>query len=79
MRSLTISAARNTLPSLIDDVLTRHETIIISRNGKPVAQLSPIPADSYATDHSRYALRGVPISISDDFDDPTPELWEALQ
>ena len=79
MRSLTISAARTTLPSLIDDVLTRHETIIISRNGKPVAQLSPISADSHATDHSRYALRGVPIAISDDFDDPTPDLWEALQ
>jgi antitoxin (DNA-binding transcriptional repressor) of toxin-antitoxin stability system len=78
MRSLTISAARSTLPSLVDDIIARHETIIISRKGRPVAQLSPIPADTYATDPSRYALRGVPIVISDDFDEPMADLWEAM-
>lgn len=78
MRSLTISAARSSLPSLVDDVLSKHETIIISRNGKPVAQLTPIPADSYAEECSRYPLRGIPIQISDDFDEPISELWEAL-
>ena len=25
-----------------------------------------------------YPLRGLPITISDDFDEPMPELWEAL-
>ncbi len=25
-----------------------------------------------------YPLRGLPITISEDFDDPMPELWEAL-
>ena len=25
-----------------------------------------------------YPLRGLPITISEDFDDPLPELWEAL-
>ncbi len=25
-----------------------------------------------------YPLRGLPINISDDFDEPMPELWEAL-
>ncbi|MGL5793011.1 MAG: helix-turn-helix domain-containing protein [Waterburya sp.] len=25
-----------------------------------------------------YPLRGMPISIADDFDEPMPELWEAL-
>jgi hypothetical protein len=25
-----------------------------------------------------YPLRGLPITISQDFDDPMPELWEAL-
>jgi hypothetical protein len=25
-----------------------------------------------------YPLRGLPIIISDDFDEPMPELWEAL-
>lgn len=26
-----------------------------------------------------YPLRGLPITISDDFDEPMPELWEALE
>lgn len=25
-----------------------------------------------------YPLRGLPITISEDFDDPLPELWEAM-
>ena len=25
-----------------------------------------------------YPLRGLPITISDDFDEPMPELWESL-
>jgi prevent-host-death family protein len=59
MRSLSVSSARSNLTSLLDDVLINHETIIISRRGKPVAHLAPIPPD--------------------DFDEPVPVLWEALE
>lgn len=31
-----------------------------------------------ATQPKTYPLRGLPITISEDFDDPLPELWEAL-
>ena len=31
-----------------------------------------------ATLEKTYPLRGLPITISEDFDDPLPELWEAL-
>jgi hypothetical protein len=30
------------------------------------------------TPEKTYPLRGLPITISEDFDDPMPELWEAL-
>ena len=30
------------------------------------------------TPEKTYPLRGLPITISDDFDEPMPELWEAL-
>lgn len=78
MRSLSISSARSKLPSLLDDVFINHETIIISRKGKPVAQLAPIPSDTYQDEVARFPLRGISISIAEDFDEPAPELWEAL-
>ena len=28
---------------------------------------------------SSYPLRGLPVAISEDFDEPMPELWEALE
>ncbi|NJM98360.1 MAG: hypothetical protein HC800_15440 [Phormidesmis sp. RL_2_1] len=28
--------------------------------------------------HPNYPLRGLPLVIADDFDEPMPELWEAL-
>ena len=79
MRSLSVSSARSNLTSLLDDVLINHETIIISRKGKPVAQLAPIPPDICREEATPFPLRGISISISDDFDEPAPGLWEALE
>ena len=79
MRSLSVSSARSQFPSLLDDVLIRHETIIISRKGKPVAQLTPIPADISLGEKKRFPLRAIAITIADDFDEPAPQLWEALE
>jgi len=79
MRSLSVSSARSSLPSLLDDVFIKHETIIISRKGKPVAQLTPIPSDTHMAESVRFPLRSIPISIAENFDEPDPELWEALE
>lgn len=79
MKSLSISSARSKLPSLLDDVCNKHETIIISRKGKPVAQLAPIPSDTYQNESVRYPLRGISIAIAADFDEPDPYMWEALE
>lgn len=79
MRSLSVSSARSKLPTLLDDVFIKHETIIISRKGKPVAQLAPLPVEVGGnSDKTRFPLRAVAIDIADDFDEPTPEMWEAL-
>ena len=79
MRSLSISSARSKLPSLVDDVVARHESIIINRKGKPVAQLTPISSDTVQNDAARFPLRCISITIAQEFDEPAPELWEALQ
>jgi prevent-host-death family protein len=79
MRSLSVSSARSKLTSLLDDVLANHETIIISRKGKPVAQLTPIPSGAYQDRATRFPLRGIPISIAEDFDEPVSGLWEVFE
>jgi len=40
MSSYSVAVAKNTLPSLIDKALAGEE-VVITRHGKPVAQLSP--------------------------------------
>ena len=49
VRTLNVSSARSKLPSLLGDVASKHETIIISRKGKPVAQLAPLSSDPQAS------------------------------
>lgn len=76
---MSVSSTRSNLPSLLDDVFTKHETIIISRKGKPVAQLVPILSDTYQDEAARFPLRSVAITITESFDEPASELWEVLE
>lgn len=79
MRSLSITSARSQLPSLIDDVCLRKETIIIRRRGKPVAKLTPVPPDPLPDETAKFPLRSISIVIPEDFDEPPPGLRETLQ
>ncbi len=79
MKSYSVTSARGKMPALLDEVITKHEIIIISRKGKPVAQIVPIPSITYSAETTRFPLRGVAISFAEDFDEPAPELWEALE
>lgn len=76
MKALNISEARNTLPALVDAVSTTHAPVVLLRYGKPAAMLVPIAAEVAKEDP--YPLRKVPLTIADDFDAPTPDLWAAL-
>jgi prevent-host-death family protein len=73
---LSISDARNHLPSIIDEVSHTNEPVVIERYGKPVARIIPFTPEK--RDPTRYPLRGQPCSVSLDFDEPMPELWNAL-
>jgi prevent-host-death family protein len=74
MKSLSLSEARRTLPSLADDVVERGEEIVVTRRGKPILRLVPVAPEPPAM-----GLRGLPVQISDDFDDPVEQNWEALE
>lgn len=76
-KSLNVSEARKEFPTLIDLVAVGRGQVIITRRGKPVARLVP-----YGKNVSReevYPLRGLALRISDDFNEPMPELWDALR
>jgi prevent-host-death family protein len=60
----------------IDEVAANQSEVIITRKGLPVARIVPYSISD--TPNKNYPLRGMPIKISDDFDEPMPELWDAL-
>ena len=73
-KQFNISEARANLPELIDGLEQGLETeIIITRHGKPVAKLNP-----YIFLQKEYSLRGLPFSMSDDFNEPMEDLWETV-
>jgi len=76
MKTLRVADVRNHLPAVIDEVVRSNEPIIVSRYGKPVVTIVPFTAGQ--TMETRYPLRGQKISVANDFDEPTPDLWQAL-
>jgi prevent-host-death family protein len=75
MKELEIQETDTTLMTLVDEVAANSSEVIITRNAKPIARIIPF---EITLSKGNYPLRGIPISISEDFDEPMPELWEAL-
>jgi antitoxin (DNA-binding transcriptional repressor) of toxin-antitoxin stability system len=75
MKELEIQETDTTLMMLLEEVTANKSEVIITRNGKAIARITPLGT---TPSKGNYPLRGVPIYISEDFDEPMPELWEAL-
>lgn len=73
---LNIQETDSTLTALLDEVAATQTEIVITRNGIPIACMIPCETNQTATEN--YPLRGMPITIAEDFDEPMPELWDAL-
>lgn len=56
MRQVGVYDAKTQLPRLLDDV-ERGETITITRHGRPVARLVPVPSRGRSVDEAIAALR----------------------
>lgn len=52
MLLFNIHDAKSNLSGLVADVETKHETVILCRSGKPVAQIVPIEPLASALKHS---------------------------
>jgi antitoxin (DNA-binding transcriptional repressor) of toxin-antitoxin stability system len=76
MKYLNISRTDSILTEILDELAETHAEVVITREGTPVARIVPWQAKSNLANN--YPLRGMPITIAEDFDKPMPELWEAL-
>ena len=72
MQLVNVHQAKTQLSKLLDQVVSGEE-IVIARHGKPVARLSPMPAE--LPPRKPGALKGK-IWIADNFDDFDEELEE---
>ena len=76
MKHLEIKEVNTTLALLIHEIATNQDEIIITQNGAPIARVIPFTTKSEIPNN--YPLREMPITISEDFDEAMPELWDAL-
>jgi prevent-host-death family protein len=68
----SVSEARRELPDLLARVESGTEEIVITRRGNQVARIVAVRPQEISL-----SLRSVPLELSDDFDEPLEDLWEA--
>lgn len=76
MKYLDIAEVQKDLLTLLDEIAVSREEVMITRDGIGVAMI--LPCEKTKPEASKYLLRGLAIHIVDDFDEPLPELWEAM-
>jgi len=74
MNAVSVSGLRSALPELLKKVEATHEPLTVTRHGKAIAKLVPAEGE----EKKMYALRGKPIWISPDFDEPMDGLLDAV-
>ena len=76
MKTLTISEARNSLPTLVDEIVGTQEPVVVVRHGRPVVTIAAFHGK---TSRDAYALRRVSIRMRKDFNKPMSDEWSALR
>jgi sulfur carrier protein ThiS len=76
MKYLDVQETDSTLTAILNELTETQTEVVVTREGIPVARI--VPWQAKATSSYHYPLRGMPITIAEDFDEPMPELWEAL-
>jgi len=70
MKQLNVYEAKTQLSSLLDQV-SKGESFIIAKAGKPIARLSPL--NSGKRHNFKFGTMKGKIKLAPDFDDPLPE------
>jgi antitoxin (DNA-binding transcriptional repressor) of toxin-antitoxin stability system len=76
MKYLNVSETDSILTKILDELTATQTEVVITREGTPVARIVPWQAKPILANN--YPLRGMSITIAEDFDRPMPDLWEAL-
>jgi len=74
MRTCKASEFKAKCLQLMDDVAETGEIIIVTKNGKPVAQLAPLPNKP----HTLFGVLKGLVSIKGDIVGPVDTEWDAL-
>ncbi|MDJ1177803.1 type II toxin-antitoxin system prevent-host-death family antitoxin [Roseofilum sp. BLCC_M91] len=76
MKYINLQETDIKLAAIIEEMNITQSQVILTDRGLPVARI--IPYKTSDTSVKNYPLRGMPITISDTFDEPMSELWDAL-
>ncbi|OKH33492.1 prevent-host-death family protein [[Phormidium ambiguum] IAM M-71] len=76
MKYLNIEEVDISLTAIVDEIASTQSEIVLTRDGLPIARV--VPCQNSSPSKGNYPLRGMPIAIAADFDEPMPELWEAM-
>jgi prevent-host-death family protein len=74
-KTMKASECKAKFLGVLDDVASKHERVIVTKNGKPVAEIIPFVEKPKSIIG---ALKGSVIFMGD-LDEPTAEDWEALK
>lgn len=74
-KTMKASECKAKFLGVLDEVAATHERVIVTKNGKPVAQIVPFVEKPKSIIG---ALKGS-VTIMGDLDEPTGEDWEALK
>lgn len=77
MKTLNIAEARGRFSELVEDVYGGGGPVVVSRYGHPMVMIVPAQVDP-PEKPDPFPLRGVPLEIPPDFDEPMDSLWDAL-
>lgn len=76
MQTVSLFDAKTHLSRLVEQIASGQESeIVISRNGKPVARMLPIPADATR----RIGIARGEFEVPDNIDQHNPEVAKLLQ
>jgi prevent-host-death family protein len=74
-KTMKASECKAKFLGVLDEVAATHERVIVTKNGKPIAEIVPFVEKPKSIIG---ALKGS-VTIMGDLDEPTGEDWEALK
>jgi prevent-host-death family protein len=74
-KTMKASECKAKFLGVLDEVASKHERVIVTKNGKPVAEIVPFVERPKSIIG---ALKGS-VTLMGDLDEPTSEDWEALK